>query len=109
MNYELVWEEDVIKDFKKFEITEDEFNYIESKLNKKRINDFPFRVTKKLKGINAEIRTFKIDIKNVPFRIFFYINETTRTIYGLAISPRKNCYNKESLNKIIQQVRAIKK
>lgn len=64
----------------------------------------PYLHTEKIKGVNIEgLRKITIG----DHRLFILLNDETENMYCLSYLPRKNCYNKISLNKVLTIIKNI--
>ena len=96
---EVVFVEGIEDDFLKYNIKEETILKIQTKLSlySKRLP----KITQPLKGVQYKIRKYGIG----RYRLFLYIKDFT--IYCLAFIHRKECYKRESINKIVTMVRKI--
>ena len=107
--YELALTKGILRDIKKNRVTEYDFLELERKLIESGLKENPYKVTEKLEGSkNKLIRKYKHDIKGISYRLFVYIDDIGKIIYLLAFEQRKKCYNKESLERIVNQVKALR-
>lgn len=100
--FEVVFVEGIEDDFIKYNISEEDILRIKIILTlhqQQVLSSSSF-----LKGIKHKIRKYRLFGK---YRLFFCVKDYT--IYCLAFLHRKECYKKESINKILTLVKEINK
>lgn len=102
LQYEINWVEGIEQDFLNARLTEIDILKIKSKLDS--ISDNPTTRSERVKGVPT---SYLRKLKFGNYRLFIYIDDKGMNIYCLAFLPRKDCYNKISLNKVLTLVKEI--
>lgn len=93
--WEVNYAEGVDEDF----TSEKELMRVKDKMDIVSLN--PIYYSKSIKNTPANLRTIRFG----DFRLFILLNQNTETIHCLAYLPRKHCYDKKSINKVLTRVK----
>lgn len=99
-SFEVVFIEGIEDDFVEYKISEEQIFKIKNKIDS--LSSNIFSLSQKLVGFPNNLRKIRFG----DYRLFVYIENFT--IYCLAFIHRKECYKKESLNRIFTLVKNLK-
>ncbi len=97
--YEIVFVEGMEDDFLKYGISQEQIVKIRNKVvfTSKNMQHF----SELIKGVPYKVRKMRFG----DYRLFLYIKNFA--VYCLAYVHRRECYKRESINKIVQMVKSI--
>lgn len=100
--YEISWIDGIDEDFLEANLTENEVMKIKSKMDY--VAQSPLNYSERIKGVPT---SFLRRVKFGNYRLFIYLEDRVMVIYCLAFLPRKKCYDKVSLNRVLNLVKRI--